>query len=680
MIFPDSRNFIIRPPRQANFRNSRSTGRIATRAAFIGLAALLFGMPASSQGFPGGDMSATANFTFTHGLTFRASERDETLSSANSDDGNLNYGRGLVSNTSSLTTELEITSGNLDLFVRMHGFVDFENLNGVRETTPLSDEAKDVAAQGFRLLDFYASGAFDPGGVPLDLRVGNQVLNWGESTFVPNGINVINPVDVSRLRTPGAELRDALLPVPMVYAAVEPVPDLSVEGFYQVGWEKTEIDPVGTYFSSNDYVGAGGRHALLTLPDFGELSDGIRAVPGLESALNADLADLGLQYSANEPFPAIARTNDREPPDDGQYGVALRYLSPALNDTEFGFYFVNAHSRLPLVTGKVPALGELLASVGVAGRFQGASFPNTLQHLATLAAISRGLPQSAVATPQGQEIIRQTLASPEFQAAASQQISGLAEGLAGFHAIDHYAEAARYFVEYPEDLKTVGVSFNTVLGTSGWALQGEYSFHPDRPLQREERSIFEEALTPIGCYFDPQIPDPSLIPAIPACKFGIIDQVLDGHVKRDVSQAQVTATQVFGSLFGSDSTGFIAEAAAMTVHDMPDRAVTPLDTPGARDDVADATSWGYRGAIWLDYHNAIGAARLTPYFQFQHDVSGSSPAPFGPFVEGRRVVTLGVGANYLERMSADLSYTMHAGHHNALEDRDFVSISFSYSF
>ena len=623
-------------------------------------------------------MSATANFTLNHGLTFRVSERDDTLTSANSDDGDRNYRRGLVSNTSSLTAEFELTGENLGLFVRMHGFVDFENANGVRESTPLSDAAKDVAGRGFRLLDFYASGAFDPGGVPLDLRVGNQVLNWGESTFVPNGINVINPFDVSRLRTPGSELRDALLPVPMVYAAVEPVPDLSVEGFYQFGWEKTEIDPVGTYFSTNDYVGAGGRHALLEDPRYEELSNSVGAAPGLQDAINADLAGLSLNYSTERPYPEIKRINDREPPDDGQYGMALRYLSPALNDTEFGFYFINAHSRLPLVTGKVPNSAELQESVGVAGRV-GAVFAGetrTAKHLATLEAIRRGLPQNAVATPQGQATIAQILASPEF----SQKVAGLAQGLAGFHAIDRYAESARYFVEYPENLKTLGVSFNTVLGASGWALQGEYSFHPDLPLQREESSLFEEALTPIGCYFNPQIPDPSQIPAIPACKFGIIDQVLNGHVKRDVSQAQVTATQIFGSVLGSDSTGFIAEAAAMMVHDMPDSAVTPLDTPGARDDIADATSWGYRGAIWLDYHNAIGAARLTPYFQFQHDVSGSSPAPFGPFVGGRKVMTLGVGANYLERVSADLSYTVHAGHHNALEDRDFVSISFNYSF
>ena len=673
MSFQSSRNFIVRFPLRMN---SHSVGRLATQTAFIAFGALLFGMPANSQGFSGEDVSASANFTLNHGLIFRASDRDETLGSANSDDGNRNYDRGLVSSTSSLTAEFELTGGNLGLFVRMHGFVDFETLNGVRERTPLSDAAKDVAGQDFRLLDFYASGTFDPGGVPLDLRVGNQVLNWGESTFIPNGINVINPIDVNRLRTPGSELRDALVPVPMVYAAVEPVPDLSVEGFYQFGWEKTVIDPVGTYFSSNDYVGAGGREALLARSDFSDISDFVKSVPQLESAINADIAGLGLQYSSENPFPAIARDPDREPPDDGQYGMALRYFSPTLNDTEFGFFFVNAHSRLPLVTGRVPTEDVLFASVGVAGnvnREGQTGFARSKQILATAFAIENGiLPPSLVGSPQGQQIVEGVIESPQFRDTANRSIGGLA----AYHAIDHYAKAARYFVEYPEDLKTFGVSFNTVLGASGWALQGEYSFHPDLPLQREEESLFTEALAPIGCLLQPG-------GSIPVCK-PIIDQisgrVLDGNVKRDVSQAQVTATQVFGSLFGSDSTGFIAEAAAMTVHNMPDRSVTPLDTAGSRGDIADSTSWGYRGAVWLDYHNAIGAARLTPYLQFQHDVSGSSPAPFGPFVEGRRVVTLGVGTNYLERMSADISYTMHSGTHNALEDRDFVSISFNYSF
>ena len=34
------------------------------------------------------------------------------------------------------------------------------------------------------------------------------MINWGESTFIQGGINAINPVDVSALRVPGAELRD----------------------------------------------------------------------------------------------------------------------------------------------------------------------------------------------------------------------------------------------------------------------------------------------------------------------------------------------------------------------------------------------------------------------------------------------------------------------------------------
>ena len=85
-------------------------------------------------------------------------------------------------------------------------------------------------------------------------------------------------------------------------------------------------------------------------------------------------------------------------------------------------------------------------------------------------------------------------------------------------------------------------------------------------------------------------------------------------------------------------------------------------------------------AARLDYTNAIGAAHLYPYAQFLHDVSGNSPAPSGPFVEGRTAVTLGLRADYLSRWQADLSYTRMAGEGNDLADRDFVSLSVKYSF
>ena len=207
-----------------------------------------------------------ADVTLTHGVTYRVESADTAPTSPNSDDGTKNYRRGIVSNTSSVAAEFEVRAGMIDIFARTHGFIDFENQHGSRDHRPLTNAAKDVAGRDFRILDLYAATTLDPGGMPLDFRIGNQVLNWGESTFIRNGINVINPFDVSRLRTPGSELRDGLVPVPMVSAALEPSLNLSLEGFYQFAWQKTDVDPSGTYFSTTDYVGAGGSRAFLTIP------------------------------------------------------------------------------------------------------------------------------------------------------------------------------------------------------------------------------------------------------------------------------------------------------------------------------------------------------------------------------------------------------------------------------
>ena len=152
-----------------------------------------------------------------------------------------------------------------------------------------------------------------------------------------------------------------------------------------------------------------------------------------------------------------------------------------------------------------------------------------------------------------------------------------------------------------------------------------------------------------------------------------------------MSQVQATATRVFGPMAGADALVFVTEAALMHVHNMPDE---PLESPAggirsSRNDAAadaDATSWGYRLAARLDYNNAVGGANLYPYAQFLHDVGGNSPAPSGPFVEGRTAITLGLRADYLSRWQADLSYTRMGGEGNDLADRDFVSLSVKYSF
>ena len=68
-------------------------------------------------------------------------------------------------------------------------------------------------------------------------------MSWGESTFIQNSINVINPVDVSKLRVPGAELKEALTPVGIVSASLGVTDNVSVEAYWQYDYERILIDP-----------------------------------------------------------------------------------------------------------------------------------------------------------------------------------------------------------------------------------------------------------------------------------------------------------------------------------------------------------------------------------------------------------------------------------------------------
>jgi len=246
--------------------------------------------------------------------------------SVNADDGNLNYRQGMSSFLVKANAELQVDYKNAGMFVRGYVFNDFVNSNGTRERTPLSDEAKELVAEGGELLDAYVYYKFDMGDMPGNIRVGKQVLSWGESTFIPNGINSINPIDVAKLRLPGSELKEALLPVNMVSASLSLTDKLTMEAFYLLDWERTRVDPPGTYFSTNDFVAKGGKKVYI---GFGAVAD-------------------------TSPIGGIPRGSDGEPESSDQYGVNFRYLAEGLNNTEFGLYYMNYHSRLPTISAQTP--------------------------------------------------------------------------------------------------------------------------------------------------------------------------------------------------------------------------------------------------------------------------------------------------------------------------------------
>ena len=824
--------------------------------------------PAQAVDLSRDDLRLSLDTTLSHGLTFRVADQDEVLiGDVNGNDGDLNYERGLVSNTSKFTTDLDLGYHNFGAFLRLNGFLDFENEHGERARTPLSDEAKELVGQDVILLDAYITGAFDVGNVAIDLRLGSHVLNWGESTFIQNGINAINPFDVSKLRLPGSELREGLLPVPMVSASVALSDSLALEGFYQLTWEKTRIDPVGSYFSTSDYVGPGAQKAVVALPGL-ELGD--MGLTPQNDIFTPALGMLGISPGCVFPSPEsmpggcvqgqlpdneflsdfliVPRHADRSPDDAGQWGVALRYFAEGLNSTDFGFYYMNYHSRLPVVSGSTGTLADAQAGLahvfglaGAAGLRAGTAAteqaigdallnePEIASRIVQAAAgtaaggmvvqnaigtalltkpeVAGRIVQAAAGTAAGGMVVQNAIgdallnkpeiagriveglvaagtlaaadavnpaairaaigAAPQVAAgvvlmdpatvqavigaaplaaagvvltdpdtvravigaapvaaadalfaadpatAAAVQatggaVGGRAAGVAAAIGIDKYTDNAYYFIEYLEDIQLLGLSFSTEVGTTGWALQGEYSLRQDAPLQLAERKVFANALAPFtDCLAAAAAPGasptagPDCIAAKAAAGAYGSERLARGYILRDLSQAQVTATKVFGPVLGSDSGVFLTEVALQNVHNMPEgngadtsnpdgtpnlafANATPIESPAGSvgDDYndADATSWGYRLATRLDYNNAVGAVNLFPYLQFQHDVGGNSPLPSGSFVEGRTAVTMGLRAGYLSRWEADLNLTLYGGEANELHDRDFVSATVKYSF
>lgn len=293
--------------------------------------AILTISPVHAFTFSSGELEGALDTTISYGARWRVQDRDKaiigianggTAYSVNGDDGNLNYDKGLVSNVIKITPEMVLRYRNYGAFVRGTYFYDFEVMGNDTARTPLSDAAKGEVGEKAELLDAYVWGSWNPGEKPLDVRIGNQVVNWGESTFIQGGMNSINPVNVNSLRVPGAELREALKPMPRLWANLGATDKVSVEGFYQTHWTETIIDPVGSYFSSSDIAGKGAEQVIL---GFGSFPDN----PAIQGTF-------------------VPRGDTKDAKDGGEYGIAMNYLTD--DDLEFGFYFVNYHSRLPIIS------------------------------------------------------------------------------------------------------------------------------------------------------------------------------------------------------------------------------------------------------------------------------------------------------------------------------------------
>ncbi|MEW6178132.1 MAG: DUF1302 domain-containing protein [Pseudomonadota bacterium] len=323
--------------------------------------------PAYAVNFNIGEIEGQFDSAMSIGASWSMADRDMDLVGINNggtgytqtgDDGRLNFKKGeTFSKIFKGVHDLELRYRDSGAFVRGKYWYDFELKDESRLFKDISDSNRKEAAQssGAQILDAFVYHNYAVGDLPGTVRLGKQVVSWGESTFIGNSINSINPLDAAAFRRPGAEIKEGLIPVNMFYVSQSLSDRLSMEAFYQLEWDQTIADNCGTFFAV-DVVQDGcdnNYHVGTYSPALGQL------------ATLAGLFGQGFDYTAEGIV--LPRSGDRDPDDSGQFGVALRWLGDA---TEYGAYFMNYHSRTPNLSTQsagldtAAQLGAIMANAG----------------------------------------------------------------------------------------------------------------------------------------------------------------------------------------------------------------------------------------------------------------------------------------------------------------------------
>ena len=642
------------------------------------------------------DLSITTNVTTSAGLSLRTEGRSSesiypgngavigvagAASSASQDDGTLNFDKGdVVTAPILIVADAEFNyRDDFGFFIRGKAVYDaaLENHNanfghapnGYTPGARLNDGSFNTLAQftTAAVLDAFAFGEVELGDIPIELRGGRQVVSWGEGVFIRNGINSINPVDVTAFRRPGVQIKEGLLPLGMVYANAGVSDSVSIEGFWNFEWQQTQLDGCGTFFSTADIAAEGcnqlslaplaGNLLAFTNTGIGRLNAGITGlafgianndaatVQAVLAALGTPIADpdaalaaapsvlsylesqlVGAQALSGALAPATndagAATNGfflRRGPDRGpadfdvdNFGISTRYFADEI-DTEFGLYYTRLDSRAPIVSytsgTALPLLGGIFGTA---------------------------LPQAAIGP------------------------SSL---------------AATYNIEYPENISTFGISAATNL--LGLAVAGELSYRPNQPVQinTNDLTLAVTGLSELAGVTNPA--DKLFSGAAPGTEVA-------GFIESGQIRGQVSAVAFLDRMLGADRVTVVGEAGFEWLPDLnKDNPLNlnlgrasiygnPNSVGNKAEGLTTQFSTGLRSRISAAYTNVFAGVNMTPSLSVNHDVSGYSSDK--QFIEGRTTLGFGLSFDYLNRWTLALNYTTNfGGAYNGFDDRDFAS-------
>lgn len=590
----------------------------------------------------------------------------------NSDDGNVNVEQGdLIAAPIKIISEIDVRWHSFGAFARGKAFWDpaaRELGEGSGKYGPISatspqrrslsdafrgDNAYERQLRQVKLLDAFVYGNFDVGDLPLNVRLGRQVVNWGESLFIQGGVSSYLPLDVAAYTKPGTELKEVFLPQASAYMSLGLPANFTLEAMYIAEWERSPLPPCGTFFAPSDALADGCAYAMSNGEFYSNADGSPRSTTGLTDPL------------------FVPRAVNQEASDQGQWGVAMRYFADWLNQgTEIGLYYVNFHSKLPI--GTFTANSSNLA-LGVVA-------------LASLGNMNSFACQTA--------LLNDEAGRPISTCAA-------AEGL------DARNSDKQLMAQYVDDIQMIGTSFNTTMNVlNGTAISGDIAYYPDMPFQIDTTELLGADFENAG--FTAQPGEPEIYQGSAVAPGAVIP----GYARTKALVAQTYTLSTFTpSNFVVKNTGadlliLVANAGLQYLPDAEgNRFAIPRSgeshaNPGMASVLGDICSsqgtcnigaqyaskfsWGYRVLAQLQYNSFLGTAyTMSPRIFFAHDVKGNSAGPIGPgFVEGVKTIGLGVDFDYQSayKLSLDYSNSFGSEYRNAMYDKDFASVSLSYTF
>ena len=205
-----------------------------------------------------------ARYVDGYGNVGSANAGARDLISGNADNGRTNYDAGDIFDLtqrvySEITGTTDSGTGvNISFVGRYNPLVD---VTGNPDFAPFSSEAQDEIETNLDILNAYITQ--DVAAIDAEVTAGRFVTSWGESTFIPIGMNGLttNALDLTSLRVPGSSIKEALVPTEQITLSGYLDNGWSYEAYYQFGESHIELEEDGQFFGSD---AVSGTHVIFT--------------------------------------------------------------------------------------------------------------------------------------------------------------------------------------------------------------------------------------------------------------------------------------------------------------------------------------------------------------------------------------------------------------------------------